>query len=421
MGIIAPEAPIGIDIPNLLEFGARGDNKTDNTSAINKAIESLPKGGSKGNNGGAIFVPEGQYMHEGIPNFKKLTNVRFIGAGGICGGGGIGVGASIAATSFIYTGKGERGWDFRSAVGCGLENIQCQASGAGFTGPIWDLSGTEAEPSALCHFINARSEATRAGGKETEKILHCVGIDLDFSVSHQFDFCTVSSCLEGVQGVTNVAHTSTTHTFKDCFFVGNQVVHVINPQESWVFNKCTAESLFNDEGIIKKEGGFIKVTGAMPCNGFTLIQCWTGSNTAEKKGANVALGEKTQNVTIIGGSYNSAEIGVLFEGNAVGCHIVGTRFWKNGVGIWLKGKCIDSTMRDNHYLENTVEGIKDDVKEHQGSIIQNENTPALIGAIAEPGAFKKGAQGFETEAEAKLLLETVQKLTALAKAQGLSL
>ena len=53
MEINAPDA-----IYNILDFGAKGDGKTDDTPAIQKALDECQK-----SNGGTVYVPN-QYMCE---------------------------------------------------------------------------------------------------------------------------------------------------------------------------------------------------------------------------------------------------------------------------------------------------------------------------------------------------------------------
>lgn len=377
---IAEEVSAGI-LPNILEYGAVADGKTDCTAAINAAIAAAGKGKSVSPNGATIFCPKGVYLHEGEINLKGLTGVHLVGAGAQVGGGGVGVGEPLGATMFIYGGSGARAWDFRQSVGCDISGSQCFAWGSGFTGAIWDLSGTEAKPSALGHFVNARAEATRVGGKSTEEIVACVGALLDYSNVHIFDSCAFSSCEYGVQGISTSSHSAVAHRFNGCFFAGNQKLHVANPQESWEFSSCVAESLFNRKAEILNKAGFIGYSGAgFKSLGLNLNNCWTGSNIpASREGVNVSFAGEGLN--IVGGSYNTGEIGVFFKEGCVGNTIQGARFWKLNFSVYAEGaKTKDSIIMGNRHTEIAealpVSGSAEG-KEYKGCIIQDKNEAAL--------------------------------------------
>ncbi|HSO89123.1 MAG TPA: glycosyl hydrolase family 28-related protein, partial [Draconibacterium sp.] len=53
---------------NILDFGAKGDGKTNNTEAINAAIEAASKSG-----GGTVFFPAGDYLSFTIRLKSKIT------------------------------------------------------------------------------------------------------------------------------------------------------------------------------------------------------------------------------------------------------------------------------------------------------------------------------------------------------------
>src|SRR5450759_2669593 len=53
---------------NVLDFGAKGDGKTNNTKAINAAIAAAAKNG-----GGTIFFPAGNFLSFTIRMKSKIT------------------------------------------------------------------------------------------------------------------------------------------------------------------------------------------------------------------------------------------------------------------------------------------------------------------------------------------------------------
>ncbi len=399
-------------------YNAKGDGKTDATAAINAAIAALPKEAG-GFNGGLLFAPPGAYLHNGTINMNKLTGVRIIGANGLCGAGAIGVGGPNAATVFIHEGT-TRSWDMRASVGCALENVMCVARGTGMAGPIIDLEGLSAsETGEGAHFYNVVIESGRelAGGK---LIVPGIGVNLDKTNGCHFDHCIFSGNLYGVKGRGVSTNESVEHRFDSCFFAGSQTLHVVNPDDSWGFYDCIAEALFTNNGVNKKEPGFIGFSeAAYKARGLTLCNCWSSSNvaasTAEQKGTNITF--RGTGLNIIGGEIACGESGIFYPEGPAGCNVTGVRFTKLINAHAIAGKSKQSLIAFNTYTECTHE-IEDTVKERSGCMFQLGGGPN-IGKIIEPGAFKKGAQGFETEAEAKAIREELAKVVKALQGAGL--
>lgn len=68
--LVGPPAPKSGPIVNVLDFGATPDDDTDDTAAIQAAIDALPKGfvadSSRARRGGVVFVPAGKYRIGGV-------------------------------------------------------------------------------------------------------------------------------------------------------------------------------------------------------------------------------------------------------------------------------------------------------------------------------------------------------------------
>jgi polygalacturonase len=56
------------DFYNVLDFGAKGDGKTNNTKAINAAIEAASKNG-----GGTVYFPAGDFLSFTIHLKSRIT------------------------------------------------------------------------------------------------------------------------------------------------------------------------------------------------------------------------------------------------------------------------------------------------------------------------------------------------------------
>lgn len=62
-----PESP---DIVSVLDFGAKGDGKTDNTQAFQKALDSF------GTKGGTVYIPRGTYLFTGSLNIPQAVTLK---------------------------------------------------------------------------------------------------------------------------------------------------------------------------------------------------------------------------------------------------------------------------------------------------------------------------------------------------------
>jgi len=60
---------------NVLDFGAKGDGKTDNTAAFQAAIEKA------GETGGTVLVPAGQFRFDGVLTLASGVTLKGIAEG----------------------------------------------------------------------------------------------------------------------------------------------------------------------------------------------------------------------------------------------------------------------------------------------------------------------------------------------------
>ncbi len=58
------------DVVSVLEFGAKGDGKTDDTAAFQKALDSF------GKQGGTVYAPRGVYLFEGSLNVPQAVTLK---------------------------------------------------------------------------------------------------------------------------------------------------------------------------------------------------------------------------------------------------------------------------------------------------------------------------------------------------------
>jgi hypothetical protein len=62
--------PESVDVVSVTDFGAKGDGKTDDTQAFQKAMDSF------GTKGGAVYIPRGVYLLEGALNVPQAVTLK---------------------------------------------------------------------------------------------------------------------------------------------------------------------------------------------------------------------------------------------------------------------------------------------------------------------------------------------------------
>ena len=67
---IAPAADQS-DIHSVCDFGARGDGKTDDTAAFQKALDTVAQAG-----GGVVYAPRGNYFFSGHLNIPSAVTLK---------------------------------------------------------------------------------------------------------------------------------------------------------------------------------------------------------------------------------------------------------------------------------------------------------------------------------------------------------
>jgi hypothetical protein len=123
---------LGEVVTSVSDFNATGDGVTDDTAAIQAAIDALPA------SGGILHFPTGNFLCESGLSFVDRVSVRVTGDGGPTGGA-----AGTSRLTFTQT-TGSRCIDARSTTGVTFENLYILQSGAGFTGHVVDFTHSAA-------------------------------------------------------------------------------------------------------------------------------------------------------------------------------------------------------------------------------------------------------------------------------------
>lgn len=106
---------------SITDFGARGDGRTDNRAAIQKALDHAKATGQ------AVYVPEGNFLHKGV---LKIDGVDIYGAGGKSVLKAVGA-ASSDAQALIVSGDGA------SIKNLTLDSDATARGGTGNSAKVW--------------------------------------------------------------------------------------------------------------------------------------------------------------------------------------------------------------------------------------------------------------------------------------------
>lgn len=109
---------------NVKDYGAKGDGTTNDTSAIQSAINAIPQSGVIG---GKIFFPTGKYV---------ITNLNVTNKVGISFVANSGLGFSVDTTTIIVTGANSVGFDLTDSRDIYFENIRICGDGLGSTSNV---------------------------------------------------------------------------------------------------------------------------------------------------------------------------------------------------------------------------------------------------------------------------------------------
>jgi hypothetical protein len=228
---------------NVKDFGAVGDGITDDTGALQAALNA-------GINGATVCFPDptATYLH-GPLVADGATGLSLWGAGW----------ARNYASKLVYTGGAGSGraWSFRSVNGLKLEGIALDYNNAAYNGDFVDfdhsaLASDSNEISILGCFLGG------IGGAASARSLLRLNRAIDVHCGQTYFGPSVLGVL-GVDG--NYSNVVTIDT--NCIFNGPTVGGIQNAGQGWLIASC------NFEGI-----GF-RQTGGTP-QGLTFLSNWFG-------------------------------------------------------------------------------------------------------------------------------------------------
>lgn len=249
---------------NVQDYGALGDNVTDNTTAFNAAITALAGSGFKG---GTLFVPpaQGFYSFWGTINFNTKSGITLVGTAGVVGPAG--------PTSLLYQGSGSRFIDCRDSGGIRIKDLGIAYNNPAFTGYVIDGGGNTVATGST---FGSVSSALQVDNCQIYPIgaVHTIQINLDQSIEARITNNSFSTGAPSIKGCYIIAGNSTV-----CYFAHNQYVNnvgtaIIGCGEAWMFVNETFEA--SNVGTANAFTTYGNIGG----RGCSFIDCWFGDVTA---------------------------------------------------------------------------------------------------------------------------------------------
>lgn len=234
-------------------YGAVGDGATDDTAAIQAAIDAVPQTANMA--GGIVWFPwtGHDYIVAGSLNLDGLAGVRLEGPGGFHGG-----------PRLNFTGNPVACISAQESVGTQVRGISLYPSTAGFTGIVIDLTrvaGTDTNRWVIerCNITMPQS------GTRTD-----IGIACRNATMGTVRNCSITGGKYGIRGLETTADFSNAITVDGCYFQYQTTCPIWNPFAMWRIVNNTFEPLFGGDAAA------VASAAAVPAGNVLFQGNWTG-------------------------------------------------------------------------------------------------------------------------------------------------
>jgi hypothetical protein len=251
-------------------YSATGDGSTNDTAAIQAAIDAVPS------SGGTIYFPRGSYVCNGALSLNGRKSIRLVGMTPS-------IGAGAAGTALIYTATGTtpfltmKDTGGASCEGIVVENMSLVYTSGSFTGHLIDARGTPPLDTANCTFRNCFIGSQPTSTRTAASLVRLLG-----SHTMAFEGCTFFGAVNYVWGQeTGSGSSANGISFRTCLFQnGAHDFQIRNPGSSWTFQGCSFEP--NPTGGIAAGEARSIYTESMTIfsTGLAVVGCWFGDDTA---------------------------------------------------------------------------------------------------------------------------------------------
>ncbi len=295
-----------INVFNVKDYGALGNGRTDDTTAINETIAA-----AKTQYGGIIYFPHGVYSYSTQLSVENCIGLTFRGEYDPTG-----MSTDIPSSDFqsqhtmpttlMYTGSGViTAMTFKNSEGIRFENLCLSWDSSSFAGYLMDWTGSTNVGMSQC-FVQCVYGAIQTSPAALLKIDECFLFDCQ-----RCWFCGGQYSVIGRLGAGDASKASNIQ-FMECSFAEYAKISILNPDRCWLFQSCHWEpNSSNNAGAIGFNDG-------LPSQCLSVIGCYLCDTGEGSTGPWIGLISGCQATLISGCSFTSpslsANIGVLSNG-----------------------------------------------------------------------------------------------------------
>ncbi|CAB4152660.1 Intramolecular chaperone auto-processing domain containing protein [uncultured Caudovirales phage] len=308
---------------NVLDFGAVGDGTTDETSAIQAAINSVKA------TGGTVYFPKGNYLVNTTLNLNDVRGIRLLGEG-VQTSSYTGSVIQFAASTGTYIVDG------RSAQGLVFENLSFRQTNNSFTGYVFDFSHSTAYDAAYINFNQCAFRTTSLAST----------INITNAIITYIEKCHFGGGLHAIVNDGTYANVLTVTGCTTDQGYGTPIISNTGYCDAWVIQGNTFEPLNNGSAAAVKFIGEI--------DGLSYVGNYHGD--ADTTGEWLTLAGKVNSATIQNNFFSAGNAGISFSGvsSFFGVNIIANTFSTAAKGIDLSTANVYGDICQNYfYLINT--------------------------------------------------------------------
>lgn len=258
------------------------DSSTDNTTAIQNFINSVPSTGAQ------VYIPStsGNCLFSGTISSNGKNYVRFYGNGTVSN--------SVVSSSLVYTGSGARAFDLRDSVGWVFENFSLTATNNAFSGTLIDCGGN-----ASVSFYCSLMQMTLNGNSTNTPTC----LDLSKSIEAVVEQSNFNACNIGILGQQTLGQSTVAHIHGNQFY-HSQTMSISDCGEAWNIYANTFENLASGAA------GAFSNNSARPCKGLVYNGNWHG----DANGTGTWITVTAEGAHFSGGRIANGAVGIAMVG-----------------------------------------------------------------------------------------------------------
>lgn len=283
-------------------YNAAGNGISDDTAAVQAAINAVAPNKYAPNAGGVVFFPPGRYFCPNGVSADEKDNVTLRGAGSRYGGSQL---YSTSTSSTLISA--------RSSGGFRLEQLAAYNSNASYTGTLVDLSKlpSGSQDTGLARITDCNLTVTQAVGQTAFLLL-----------LQNAEACTVTgnyfigggTAIRGMLGAGDFSHG---HFIRDNFFQGQAATSIVDLAQA----NNVIGNIF--EPLVNGHAGAYFQDATLPCNGLTWINNYMSDVGAQLGNWLTVYGN---GIFVAGNSFDAGAIGIVLNGSCNGVTITGNQF-----------------------------------------------------------------------------------------------